>query len=200
MSGARGGSRTPAPPRKPARTPYAILGVLALAPMSGVDIQRWLDQRIGNFWRESSGQLYPTLAALQAEGAVRPVNSEPTGKRGRPTTVYAITAHGRQQLARWLAEPATTAPPRNELLLKLFFASDAPDVVSGLLDDCRSEQREKLARYSAIEQELDRLAETHATDAARFRATVRYGIAVASAVLAWTDEAESLLHTVDDAS
>lgn len=176
-----------------ARTPFAILGVLSVRPMSGAEIRTWLEERIGNFWRESSGQLYPTLAALKEEGAVEEVHSTPTGRPGRPTKVYAITALGRSRLEAWLAEPAADPPRRNELLLKLFFLSDAPDVVAHLLEDSRAEHRQRLARYEAIEEELDAYAVTHPNEAARFRATVRYGVAVSSAILEWADEAEALL-------
>lgn len=184
----RGATRPPAG----GRTAFAVLGVLARGPLSGADITRWLDEHIGNFWRESGGQLYPTLAALEVQGDVARARSPRATGRGRPATTWAITAAGRRRLTRWLAEPATTEPRRIELLLKLFLADDAA-VSAAHLARCKTEQAALLAHYAAIEAMLDGYARTDPRAAARFRATVRYGVRVAEALLAWTDEASALL-------
>jgi len=110
-------------------TPYAILGMLKLAPMSGYDIRREASSRIGYFWQESYGQIYPALRDLLARGLVRrrpdrgakvPRDRRP-GLRTRDRQVYQITKRGREALKLWRARPPRMAPPRNELLLKLFF-------------------------------------------------------------------------------
>ena len=104
--------------QRTASTPYAILGLLGFAPMSGYDIRKEAATSIGYFWSESYGQIYPTLRKLQTAGWIR----RRPGRRGggRERQVYEITAHGRAALRSWLAVPPRAAPVRNELLLKLF--------------------------------------------------------------------------------
>ena len=177
------------------RTPFAILGVLAMRPMSGAEIRRWLDDRIGNFWRESSGQLYPTLSKLTTQKLVRCSTRVGNATRGRPGSEYTITAKGRTALSRWLATPVNAESRRIELLLKLFLAPNQPEHSLAHLARCRGEQLGLLVHYAGIERELEALARERPAETAKFLATVRYGVRVAQAVVAWTDEASDLLTT-----
>src|SRR5690242_10382811 len=106
-------------------TPYAVLGMLSLAPMSGYDIRKESEQSIGYFWSESYGQIYPALRDLKAQGLIRR-RPGPRGG-GRDRHVYEITERGREALAAWRAEPPRDMPLRNELLLKLFFGRAGED-------------------------------------------------------------------------
>src|SRR3954465_3025674 len=92
-------------------TPYAVLGMLSLAPMSGYDIRKESEASIGHFWSESYGQIYPALRALNAQGFVR----RRAGSRGaaRERHVYEITAKGEEALTAWRAEPPRAAPTRS---------------------------------------------------------------------------------------
>jgi len=74
-------------------TPYAVLGMLSLAPMSGYDIRKESEQSIGYFWSESYGQIYPALRELKAEGLIRRRPGKSGGNRDRQ--VYEITERGR---------------------------------------------------------------------------------------------------------
>jgi len=111
---------------RPRSTPYAVLGMLSLAPMSGYDIRKEAETSIGYFWSESFGQIYPALRDLGARGLIR----RRAGRRGgnRERHVYEITERGREALAAWRAEPPRDPPFRNELLLKLFFGGHGPPV------------------------------------------------------------------------
>src|SRR5260221_14733511 len=97
-------------------TPYAVLGMLSLAPMSGYDIRKEAESSIGYFWSESFGQLYPALRELRAQGWIR----LRAGRRGgsRERHVYEITEPGREALAARRAEPRRDPPCRTLLLLK----------------------------------------------------------------------------------
>ena len=175
------------------RTPFAILGVLAMRPMSGAEIRRWLDERIGNFWRESPGQLYPALTELTTRKLVRSAPRVPLGARGRPATEFTITAAGRVALTRWLEAPVASEPRRIELLLKLFLAAEDPRQSLAHLARFRAEQLELLSHYARIDEELAHLAVERPAETAKFRVTLRYGIRVAEALMAWTDEAAGVL-------
>src|SRR5712692_7370073 len=98
-------------------TPYAILGLLSIEPMSGYDIRRNLEESLSYFWSESYGQIYPTLKRLEAARLIAPVKrTAPATRRRR---LYTLTPLGRTRLATWLAEPPTPQPPRDEFLLKM---------------------------------------------------------------------------------
>lgn len=179
--------------RPTTRTPFAILGVLAMRPMSGAEIRRWLVERIGNFWCESSGQLYPALTELTTQKLVRSSPRVHLGARGRPATEYTITAAGRVALSRWLEAPVASEPRRIELLLKLFVAAEDPRQSLAHLARCRAEQLELLSHYARIDEELEHLAVERPAESAKFRVTLRYGVRVAEALLAWTDEVAGVL-------
>ena len=66
-------------------TAEALLGMLSLGPMSGYEIRQPIEESIGNFWRESFGQIYPTLKRLVAGwaggGGVEERGARVTGRR-----------------------------------------------------------------------------------------------------------------------
>jgi DNA-binding PadR family transcriptional regulator len=104
---------------RPNRTRYTVLGALTHGPMSGYDIKKFIEGTTNNFWRESYGQIYPTLKQLTAEGLVTRSRVQQEGKPDR--YVYTLADEGREELREWLLEPAESEVPRVELLLKLFF-------------------------------------------------------------------------------
>ena len=141
-------------------TPYAILGVLRIAPMSGYEIRKELASDAEYFWSESYGQIYPALHELWTRGWARRRGGSAGGRRGRHT--YAITAKGRGVLDRWLREPPRSSPPRNELLLKLFLADreflDPPETwIRQLL----AEETERLRKLRRLQVNLPRGKHRH---------------------------------------
>src|SRR5512138_3194995 len=134
-------------------TQFALLGMLSLRPMSGYDIRKTVQESIAFFWTESYGQIYPMLKQLSAEGLVKPVRVESSGRRNR--NVYALTPKGRARLRAWLAAPVGQEPARSELLLKMFFARQiGKSEVAGHLQRTRDEHQRLLARYAAVERKL----------------------------------------------
>ena len=171
------------------RTRYAVLGMLTVEPMSGYDLRATIDRTVGHFWHEGYGRLYPTLKDLTAEGLVEG-RTEPG--RGPRRTVHRLTDTGWAELRRWLGTPP--GPPqhgRDDLLLQVFFARHAPH---GVLAEHVRRRREVTAalldRYEAIEAELRRDA---SPDAPAWLLTVRHGVHLARASLAWCDEALDVL-------
>lgn len=168
------------------RSRYAILGFLSWGPMSGYDIRKMIEASVGNFWRESYGQIYPILRQLESEGLAR-CRVEP--RDGRPDRkVYSISDAGRRELDAWLASPVDDQPSRNELLLKLFFARRAgTEEAVGLVETFRELQSRLFERYEAIESEL-RGGHSGDADLPYWLITVRYGRHVSRALLDWCDE------------
>ncbi len=100
-------------------TAYVILGLLDRRPRTGYEIKSTVDGSTRFFWAASYGQIYPELRRLEAAGLV---SSERDDAGARKRKRHRITAAGRRELRRWLAEPPETYELRDEGLLKLFFA------------------------------------------------------------------------------
>lgn len=170
------------------RSRYAILGALTHGARSGYDLRRFFEENLGSFWRESYGQIYPILRKLQAEGLVERAAGE--SARRKP---YRITDAGRTALSVWLEQPVTLEVGRVEILLKLFFISQAPaGTAQGHLRAFRAEHATRLARYDAVAQRLDGEL-SHEPDVRYWRVTLAYGQQLSRAMLAWCDEAERML-------
>lgn len=132
--------------RKRSQTELAVLGALSLAPMSGYRVRAEILSTLGHFWAESFGQIYPTLARLEAAGLV--------ARDG--TGLYVLTDSGRLRLRELLREAPESAPPRNGMLLRLFFGRELG--VEGcleLFDQMERELQVKLRTLAGIRAELD---------------------------------------------
>ena len=141
--------------RPPGRTtPFAMLGMLTICPMSGYQMKQQMEQSIAHFWSESYGQIYPALKQLEKQGLATSKQQKST--TGRPDRqVYAITPKGREVLATWLREAPKSQPPRSELLLKLFFWSMLPpDEATKHVEALRDSSAREGEQYAAIEASL----------------------------------------------
>lgn len=172
------------------RTQYAVLGALAEGPRTVYTIKQDLEATVGHFWHESYGQLYPVIKQLLDVGWVSLLEAD--GPRNRK--LYAITPAGYQALQAWLMDPSEyMPPPRNELLLKLFFGRHVPRTHSlARLDRYSRQLRGTLAAYEAIDQEL---SGPEAADESQpfWLATLRNGQFGVKAALRWCAEAKRLI-------
>lgn len=131
--------------------PHAILTALLEKPSSGLELTRRFDRSIGYFWSATHQQIYRELGRLEGEGLIRTLPSEKPA-RGRRKE-YEVLPAGREELARWAAEPQDPRTVRDPLLLRLRAAA----VVGGveLEDELRRHlelHRAQLAEYEAIER------------------------------------------------
>lgn len=161
-------------------TSYALLGLLAVRPMSGYDIKTLADDTVRHFWAISYGQIYPELRQLDALGLVE---SEEAAVGERRRTVYRPTPRGREELEQWLAQPVDASMEvRDEVLLRFFF-SDYGD----------PEDRERLLRAMVKRhQDMARKLADHRPVAARHGQTARlevldFGIAFHEFCAGWFD-------------
>ena len=167
------------------QTDLAVLGALSIAPMTGYALREGIRDVLGQFWSESFGQIYPTLARLEGEGHVARRAS------GR-ASVYALTPAGRVRLRELLAGPATPTPPRNGLLLRLFFGHElGPEACRALVEQHRVDALASLAGLEAARAEVE--AEPPSDHRAYALLTVSAGEHGARAAVAWADEALALL-------
>lgn len=175
-------------------TPYAILGFLTLAPMSGYDIRKEAASSIGHFWSESYGQIYPALRKLEVEGLIRRQPGKSTGARDRQ--IFAITTRGRKELRRWQSRAPRSAPARNELLLKLFFADEESAVhdatwITELLD----RETHRLAEFRTLRRQLQKEQSDHPS-LPFWLASLSYGIHHSQSVVHWCRETLGMLRTL----
>jgi DNA-binding PadR family transcriptional regulator len=176
------------------KSKYAILGMLSIAPMSGYDIKKEVENSISNFWSESYGQIYPVLKSLIAEKLVTKNVQSEAGKPDRH--VYALTAKGRKELRRWLLEGFAPKVQRNEFLLKLFFGAEIGTKTNiAHVEQYRELQRALLQKYTAVEKELTR-EYAGEPKAAYWLMTVRYGEHISRALLAWCEKTLAELNKI----
>lgn len=166
----------------------AILGGLSMAPMTAYALREAIRDVLGHFWSESFGQIYPTLSELESQGLV--VRSE----AARPgSSTYSITEAGQTRLAELLREPIAEIPPRNGMLLRLFFGRIlGPEQCRHLLLTARAEAEKRLAEYEAIERQI-RIDDAGSPDLPYALITVSAGKHNSRAAIAWATESLALL-------
>jgi DNA-binding PadR family transcriptional regulator len=100
-------------------TAYAILGLLALRPMSAYELAAEVQHCFEYFWPRADVRVYEEAKELVATGHVR-AKKEFVGRRRR--TSYTITAKGRRALEQWLVWPSQAVSLEFEGLLKVYLA------------------------------------------------------------------------------
>ena len=167
---------------RPAQTEVAVLGALSVRPITGYEARAAITETLGHFWHESFGQIYPTLQRLEGEGLARRSGAGRTsGSR------FEITAAGRARLVELLATPVDSAPPRDGLLLRLFFGRLlGDDACRALLEDALRRAEEALATYAAIRREVE--SEAGDPDARYHLLTLSAGEHAAAARATWARE------------
>jgi PadR family transcriptional regulator AphA len=182
---------------------YALFGFLNYAPMTGYELEHFINVSTGNFWQAKLSQIYTTLKKLEENGAV---TSQIEPQEGRPDRrVYTLTDEGRADLLEWLAQPIVkeTASKKDELLLKLFFARPAgKNAILTLLRVQRNLHQRELERYTreapaAITQMVAQNPQLSA-DAVLWEATRRFGVLYEEMYLRWIDETLALIEGLSD--
>ncbi|GAA3646290.1 hypothetical protein GCM10022224_006300 [Nonomuraea antimicrobica] len=167
---------------------HAILGLLAVRPMSGYELKKTIDESVGHFWTADQSQIYRTLSGLVDDGlAVR----RTVVQDDRPNLhLHAVTDGGLAELDRWLASGLRTPPVREPFLARLFFADRLPvDEIRKLVRARRRETGELLAALEAIA-----VPEPSGDLGQVLRlATLANGVAHARAELDWLDTVERQL-------
>jgi len=100
----------------------AILGLLAIKPMTGYDLSRSYRRALQQIWYAPLGQIYPTLRKMRRDGllkvSIKVQHHRPNRK------VYSLTAEGHKLLVSWLTRPAALPRMHHEFIHKLFLQSN----------------------------------------------------------------------------
>jgi DNA-binding PadR family transcriptional regulator len=160
---------------------------LAQQPQHGYELKNGFEQEVGTLWDLNIGQVYNTLRLLERDGLVEFHSQEQEG-RGPARKVYAITTDGREELARWLAEPVRQ-PRRlkDEFYIKLVFTRLNSGDVRALIWNQRQAYLQVLRQINDLRTEAD-------ADADPFTALLLEGGAFhLEADLKWLDRCEEML-------
>ncbi|MPZ62295.1 MAG: PadR family transcriptional regulator [Propionibacteriales bacterium] len=159
-------------------TAASLLGLLDTCggELTGGELVRVAQTRIGDFWTLTRSQVYRELTKLESQGYIQP--GSPGPRDSRP---YRITRSGRSTYRRWLVEELPGETVRIPILLAVAFGGVLPaDELRDLLAAAHAEHTKRLARYRELYAEL----ETAGVDAYSL-ATLSFGIHHEQAVLHW---------------
>ena len=171
-----------------------LLGLLTIEPMSGYELGQMIKGSIHHFWNESYGQIYPNLKRLASGGFVTRKTQKQKGKPDR--NIYSITRKGRERLERWLRIEPQPEVPRNELLLKLFFGSNASaETIKGYVEQMAAREQAVLERFALVEREIARNAVYPA--APYWQMALRFGQVELEAHMRWAQEAMAALRKLE---
>jgi PadR family transcriptional regulator, regulator of vanillate utilization len=158
---------------------HALLGLLTAEPLTGYEMTKVFDRSVAYVWHAPHSQIYPELRRMEGQGLITSESSL-RGKRGVKRT-YAITAEGREELERWLAEPSEPEPVRDTQRLKATYL----EFVS--FDDARRLFQAHLSHYELWERRWAAHAEelaARSTNLLRARLS-RYDIGDHEAIVAY---------------
>lgn len=140
-----------------------LLALLAEGPAHGYGLKASFETRTGGVWTLNVGQVYTTLDRLHADGLVEPVDAtdatDQASPTGRDRHTWRITPAGKDELEDWFDDASfDTAPPRDELLVKVLLALGRSRIEAMAVID---RQRTELYRIA----QAQRRARTRATRA-----------------------------------
>jgi DNA-binding PadR family transcriptional regulator len=174
------------------QTEMAVLGALSMGPMTAYALREAIRDVLGNFWSESFGQIYPTLTALEGSGLVQRYGGARAG-----TSTFAITPLGVVRLRELLVQPVAVTPPRNGLLLRLFFGRElGAQACRELLVAARTQAELSLTEYDALVDRV-RAEDGDSPDLPYMLITIFAGRHGAEATLAWTTQALATLDSLN---
>jgi len=170
------------------RTQFAILSFLRLGEMSGAEVRSYCQSRFGQFWNESYGQIYPTLAAMAKAGLIAKTETG-SGKSVR----YKITAKGLKAHRQWVNETPAPRIVRDELILKMFSAGAGdPEIMLEHIAGAAQRARAQLDEIKSASVELTRMASA-APDFPYWSLMLRAGELFGEARLQWCEEAAAVV-------
>ncbi|MGV0811702.1 PadR family transcriptional regulator [Mycolicibacterium boenickei] len=137
--------------------PHAILVSLSEQAGSGYELARRFDRSIGYFWAATHQQIYRTLRTMEEADWVLVT---PVAQQGKPDKkVYTVSAAGRAELRRWIAEPlsgrgGSVADNRTRDLAVKVRAATYGDVhaVVAQVEELRTERTALLETYRTYEK------------------------------------------------
>ncbi|MFI6323129.1 PadR family transcriptional regulator [Nonomuraea sp. NPDC050556] len=158
---------------------HALLALLSEGPKYGLQLRQEFETRTGEVWPLNVGQVYTTLQRLDRDGLVASDEAAGEGLQN----IYRLTPAGLEELTAWLRTPSgASAPPRDELVIKVLVAVRVPGVdVGELLQIHRRHVVRQMQQYTQLKEDEPELGLALVVDAELFRL---------EGVARWLDAAE----------
>ena len=170
--------------------PFGLLGLLTYQDSTGYDLTKRFEDSLNNFWHAQSSQIYRELKRMEKLGWVR---SQNVIQESRPNKrLYAITDAGRNELSKWLANAKPEFDhSHHELLMRVFFGTEAPEATLALLKECRDQCKKALAT-GCVDNRQNIENYSAVVDGGRAKSrywsmTLDFGIAMTEATLGWAE-------------
>jgi DNA-binding PadR family transcriptional regulator len=167
---------------------HALLALVSEGPKYGLQLRQEFEERTGEVWPLNVGQVYQTLQRLERDGLIQ---SDDESEEG-PQKLFRITAEGAEELAAWLRTPPDlSAPPRDDLVIKVLIAMRLPGVdVRDVIQAHRRHLVEQMQQWTRIKGEAapDDVSLGLVVDAQLFRL---------DSVIRWLDAADGRLRRTD---
>ena len=123
--------------------------------MSVLELREEFEHRTGEIWPLNVGQVYTTLQRLERDRLVETIaQGGGSAQRG-----YRLTPSGRDALSQWLSTPPDlSAPPRDELVIKVMVALRVPGVdVHDVIQVHRRYLVELMQQWTHLKEDTARL-------------------------------------------
>jgi DNA-binding PadR family transcriptional regulator len=170
---------------------HALLALLSEGPKYGLQLGQEFEARTGDVWPLNMGQVDTTLQRLERDGLVESDGADEDG----PQKGFRITAAGAEELQAWLRTPPdTSAPPRDELVIKMLIAIRLPGVdVLDMVQVHRRHLVETMHHYTRLKEEAGEhdIGLLLVADSEIFRL---------DAVVRWLDAAEARIKRLPEAA
>jgi PadR family transcriptional regulator AphA len=171
---------------------YALLGLLQYQPMSGYDLEQFINNSIGHFWHAKLSQIYRTLKEMEEAELV--TSRFEAQEEHRSKRIYTITETGRKVFAEWQSRFATELDDSKLpfLVRMFFFGSLEREHIEAQIRIWRDLHQRQLKQYETETRPRleNALQDEHisADDGFFWKATLRFGEMYEAMVLRWLDE------------
>jgi PadR family transcriptional regulator AphA len=164
---------------------YMVMAMIRDGYDTGYRIKQFVERAASFYWSVSYGQIYPELRRLEASGMITGRDVTSSGRRRRE---YSLTAVGKRELGRWLAEPAEPSLwLRNEGLLRLMLVDwEDTELVRKNLAEMRRMSTDRLETMNALIPPRE-----------RGRRIKELGERLLQETVDWCDETEAALRPPD---
>ncbi len=148
---------------------HALLALLSGGPKYGLQLRQEFEAGTGEVWPLNVGQVYTTLQRLERDGLVESDDGAEAGTQKG----FRLTEAGAAELDDWLRTPPDmTAPPRDELVIKVLVALRVSGVdVRDLVQVHRHHLVELMQQYTRLKEDAaeDEVGLALVVDAELFR-------------------------------
>jgi DNA-binding PadR family transcriptional regulator len=171
---------------------HSILALLSIEPKTGYQLSKDVQDSITFFWKATHQQIYRDLVSLEENGWVK--HREVSQEDKPDKKIYSLTKAGSKELMRWMKEPSEIPATRDSFMIKLFMGHLAESTV--LLEDLRIQKNIHEARQKQFQEAKEKYFQNVSNSPLEDRyqyLTLRRGILLGQAWLAWCEEVEAYL-------